>query len=804
MRRLWSRLDRYLSRQLQGAYALALSAFTVVFLLNFLFTLARQTIEKRVPFSLVIGFVLVEMPEILLTTMPMAAVVAILVVVGRLSVQHELVALRAAGISRARVFKPVLVLALVGAAGSGLLAHVVQPKGQQHRSALVREVIRARDLGREIDPGVFYQRLSDSVLYASRAVESPDGRVFEGIVLYREAPRGDLATLILSRRGQADFDRESGRIYLRLDDGERHVWNPTRPETPNVTRFPHYTISFPPDPAFRVSTEATRWDAQDFVGLELWDEIQRLTLESLQTSRPGLVAAAEKRLHKARVEWHRRMSLPVAILVLTWAAFPLAFRSQRGGRFAGLTQGILVIVAFSFLYVTGLGLANEEKASPWIGLWLANAVAFVWGSLLWSMRPPDEHRVSWLSQLLGKMFRPRSGVRRPARLEPGDPRRPASSPRVGTRPIVFARVDRYLGGAYLRMLGAVLVVLFAIVAGLEFRRAVAQLDESFTTFPWSEVMAFLAYSLPEQLAMILPISALAAAGISLSALARSGEITALKACGVGPARIAAPILVVTALFCGLYGFAQETIIPAASREAKTLLDHLRGRATAGMMDTGRRWIVGEDGRLWAYLDWDARRNAVLAPGVFRIDLDAGRLLERYEASEAVLEAGRWTFESGWRRFYSTDESGLFERFERTASEAREAPELFGANRDQLILGRALADQLPIRDLWAHVQRMSRAGYDASALRVSLLQKFVTPVISVALLLTGIPLVVSGWSRKGSLYGFGISLLVTFAFWAAWAVTTSLGREGVLSPPLAAFLPITVLTIVGLVLMVRSR
>ncbi|NJN63710.1 MAG: YjgP/YjgQ family permease [Acidobacteria bacterium] len=368
----------------------------------------------------------------------------------------------------------------------------------------------------------------------------------------------------------------------------------------------------------------------------------------------------------------------------------------------------------------------------------------------------------------------------------------------------IARVDRYLGAGFLKMFFTVLLVLVALVIGLEFQRIVGDMADSFASFPWSEVAAYLALTLPEQFAMLIPIAALAAAGISLSGLARAGEITALKASGIGPIRIAAPVLVITAVVCLFYGLAQETIVPAAAREARLLRDHLRGRSSAGVMDTGRRWIVGEDGRLWAYLDWDERAGAILAPGLFAVDLEEARLLERVEASEAIRSGQSWDFRNGWRRSFADDTGGDFERFEGFVSRASEDAEIFGANRDRLIFGRALADQLTIKDLWAHVDRMSRAGYDASALRVSLYQKFVTPLVAVALLLVGVPLVVSGWARKGSLFGLGVSLLITTAFWALWAVSTSLGREGVLSPPLAAFLPIVLLASAGVTLLGRAR
>ncbi|RMF77077.1 MAG: LptF/LptG family permease [Acidobacteria bacterium] len=794
--RLRSRLSRYVSRQLQGAFFLALTAFTAVFLLNFLFRLASQTIERRVPFRLVVGFVLVELPEIFLFTMPMAAVIAVLVGIGRLAVQHELLALEAAGISRTRIFRPVLGLALLGALAASLLAHGAQPYGRLHRQDLVREIIRARDVGREIDPGVFYQRLADAVLYARGAEESAGGRIFTGILLYLETPRGDSASLVLARRGRAEFDRESGRVQILLEDGEQHSWEPGKPEDHSYARFAHYTLSFPPDPAFRVMTGTERWDAQEFLGPALVREIASLRDELAATTSPGRRIALERRLRKARIEWHRRLSLPLAILVLSFTAFPLAARSRRGGRFAGLTQGILIIVAFALVHLTGRSLAEDGRLDPAVGLWLANAATLAWGVVLWLVPRAEGAGV------LGRLA---------ARLRVPLPRRAARATEAagggggaGLWGLLFSRLDRYLAGGFLRMLGAAFVVLVVLGIALDFRRAIVDIDESFTSFPWRLVLSYVALSIPEQLQTLLPIGALAAAGISLSALARAGELVAMKASGIGTPRIAAPLLASTLALCGVYGLAQETLVPAAAREARTTLDTLRGRATANLADSGRRWIAGSGGRMWAYIDWSPSDSTVIAPSVFQVDLERARLLERLEASRATFSGGRWEFHRGWRRLFAPDGTSRFERFGRFRSEATESPDLFGANRAQLVFGRALADQLTARELWRHTRRMRQAGFDVAALQVGLFQKVVRPLVPFLLVLVGIPLVASGWARKGSLYGFGIALMITLAFWALWAVSSSLGREGVLSPVVAGLMPPGVLAAAGTWLLARAR
>src|SRR5687768_5256436 len=55
------------------------------------------------------------------------------------------------------------------------------------------------------------------------------------------------------------------------------------------------------------------------------------------------------------------------------------------------------------------------------------------------------------------------------------------------------------------------------------------------------IIKFYAYQIPAQLVQALPIAALLASVISMILLSRTNEITAMRAAGMGPWRIAAPL-----------------------------------------------------------------------------------------------------------------------------------------------------------------------------------------------------------------------------------------------------------------------
>ncbi len=806
--RLWTRLDRYVTRELGPPLLLGFAGFTLVLLLQALFLIARQTIEKRVPLTLLLGFVVAELPRLFAFTIPMSLLLAVLVGIGRMGSQGEITALRAAAVGPARLFRPVLAVAALLTLVSLGVAHYLMPMGQLKRRALVQEIVRARDLSRETEPGVFYRGLPGAVLYVRSVSESAEGPVFEGVLLQRQT--ADSSDLIVARRGRPIFDRESGRISFLLDDGEWHMARPDRPTTYSRVRFERHTLTFPPDPALRAFSKSRFDDPATLSGVRLYDQIREFRERVRAATDPAGREGPERRARTARIEWQRRWAIPFACITLAFAAFPLAMRHRRGGMFAGLSQSLIVIFLYYLILSTGQGLAEQGTWPPWLAAWLPNLATAAFGLAAWRVtgRPERTRGRAGLLQSLGARLRPAppAPAREPRAAAAPPPPTPAEPPPRSPRRarLGLQTLDLYLAGGFLRMTAAVLFVLLVLALAIEFKGAVDNIPNETREFPWQPVLSYILLSIPGQLRLMVPIAALVGASIGLSALARANELIALKASGIGPVRIAVPVVAAAAAISLLLAAVQERIIPVAERESRIELDRISGKSSAREADGGRRWIVGEKDRLWAYLDVPAGSETIVEPGVVAVDWDNARVLERVEAHEAVFVDGAWDFLTGWRRTFDAEGIERFDAFPRWRSGDAESPELFGAVRSGVVFGRRIADQMTFLELRHHLRRMADAGYDAAPLVVGLNEKLVMPLLPVALVLVAVPLMVSGWSRRGSLAGFGYALVIVFGFWVLWAVSTALGNESILDPVLAVWSPPILVAVLGIWLLGRAR
>ena len=106
-------IDRYVVREVIPPFLLALLVFTFVLIIPFIIDIAEQMIAKNVPAGTILRLMATLLPQALALTIPMALLIGLLVGLGRLSADREVVVMMACGISPYRLLQPVLVFSVV-------------------------------------------------------------------------------------------------------------------------------------------------------------------------------------------------------------------------------------------------------------------------------------------------------------------------------------------------------------------------------------------------------------------------------------------------------------------------------------------------------------------------------------------------------------------------------------------------------------------------------------------------------------------------------------------------------------------
>src|SRR5262247_3910734 len=120
-------LDRYVWKELGPPFGIGVGVFTFFLFIDRIYQLTNLVITKNVPFVLVLSLLGFMLPAFLTLTLPMALLVAVLLVCGRLAGDLEITALKASGVSPLRLFRPFVVAALVVTAVIAWLTLFVNP-----------------------------------------------------------------------------------------------------------------------------------------------------------------------------------------------------------------------------------------------------------------------------------------------------------------------------------------------------------------------------------------------------------------------------------------------------------------------------------------------------------------------------------------------------------------------------------------------------------------------------------------------------------------------------------------------------
>jgi LPS export ABC transporter permease LptG len=305
----------------------------------------------------------------------------------------------------------------------------------------------------------------------------------------------------------------------------------------------------------------------------------------------------------------------------------------------------------------------------------------------------------------------------------------------------------------------------------------------------------------------LPVACLTAGVVSVTVLARTGELTAIKASGISVRRTTVPLVAITAVVCGAFFLVQDRIAPTTNQKRLELKDQIADRSprTYGL-PPGGGWIFGADGtHLYHYGFFDDARVEFRDLSVLTLDRASFRFLDHRHADRATWNGASWTMKDVWHRNLpvAPGDRSTFEWSEEDTVDGLDPPGHFAASAESLDRRSRVADQMNVEELRARIRALAQSGYDTTRLEVAYHAKFAQPLSPLVMLLLGLPFAFRV-GRRGSLYGVGVSILLVIVYWATLATFQALGLETILPPLLAAWAPNVLYGLLGSYLLLYVR
>ena len=576
-------IDRYVIREVVPPFVLSLLIFTFVLELPPLMGELERLLAKGVPWPTVGRIILLLSPQALGLTIPMSLLVGLLIGFGRLSTDRESVALLACGVSPYRLLRPVLVLAGIATAATlYVMIDAIPDANQKYREILFATL--TKKVESDIQPRVFFQEFPNWVLYPRN--EAPPGEPGWSDVLLADTSKHEAVELHLARRGRIVLDSAKRTVEVVLANGIKY--GTAGPGQSSATRFEQVIIRLDPDSVFPP--------------VDLARGMTEKTIAQLQADIKDKMSRNES-THNEIMAIHAKFSIPMACLVFAVIALALGLRVSRDGKLGGFVVGIGVIFAYYIVMFLAESMAKGHRIPAEYARWVPNLLLGPFGivALIWRTRHA-EGRLPFglhmpqlrLPAFARRRFQPNDAAPRTAaaaeRPRPG--RHPADHPASSHAP---AEPDRSLHQPSLHARRRPVVSRAPrVVLHLDLHRSLGQGLQGAGNHGDGQLLVLLT---PQFIYYVIPIAALLSALVTYGLLARSSELTVMKACGISLYRTALSVVALSLGFSAVLFAFEQRLLARANRRAAVLDDEIRGRPPRPLNPLNRRWVIGCDEHL---------------------------------------------------------------------------------------------------------------------------------------------------------------------------------------------------------------
>jgi lipopolysaccharide export system permease protein len=443
---VFKKLDKLIIKAFVGPFTAVFFITLMVLVMQFFWLWIDDFVGKGLSAGVILEFIWYQSAVLVPLALPLAILLSSLMTFGNLGETYELVAIKSAGISLLRFMRPLffVVLLLCGVAflfnnyiipvaalkSRTLLGDIVYAKpafdlkegifydringfaikvGKKENDTLVRDIIIYEQSGGTQDNFIVATHgimsmsdnrrylqfdLKNGWRYQERGYSGSPNTEFIRLGFKEYRKQFDLSALQFQRTADSaanrsdwrmlsmrqlekvsdSIRRQIGTITTRVRNNVFHTtsfvqyldsnWNQTAAKTPAVKKFdqmiPH---SLKDIVSQRATSRASSFYATN-EGL-LWDYEQERRL-----------------LRRHQIEWHRKISLSLACLVLFLIGAPLGSIIRKGGLGNSMISSIVFFMLFYFISNTGEKFAKEGAWPVFSGMWLSTFVLLPVGFFL--------------------------------------------------------------------------------------------------------------------------------------------------------------------------------------------------------------------------------------------------------------------------------------------------------------------------------------------------------------------------------------------------------------------------------------
>lgn len=409
----YGKLYGYAGKEYFLSFLVAFVFFFFIFFVNQILVLAQKILLKNVMLSDVLMLVVLSIPQFLMYTMPFSSLASASMVIGNLSSQNEVLALRSCGIHTGRIFVPIVGISLLLSISTLFIADRMIPYTTERYRDLYAQVL-------ERVPTLELESYS-STTFGNMVISNGlvDKNEVHDMLIFDDSDPNN-SRVVFADKGSfsvVDIDRFIYRIDM--ENPQILATDSTSLESYSLAKASSMTMYInlssqtganvnitPSQMSIRQLMTLTneRREENDSLKIQKAEDVRRLTssvaeeLFSLEDGKTIDAGSLYRRVNDVverqdrrsfsfyfqyyRTELQKKIALSFACTFLVFIAFPISFFRVKNGRLLGFGLSMLIACMYWFLLYYMHTRAIMTSLHPAIFIWFPDALVFFIGVVL--------------------------------------------------------------------------------------------------------------------------------------------------------------------------------------------------------------------------------------------------------------------------------------------------------------------------------------------------------------------------------------------------------------------------------------
>ena len=373
-------LDRYIFKSVLFTCAAAVGLFAFIVLVpNIARDLLTYVLAGQLSAAAFGKLMLLLVPLAITYALPMGLLTGVLLTLGRLSADHEITAMRAAGLSVPRLTVPVVLLAVIGAALGLYFNFDSMPRARVEYHRELAEAVRTNSLS-FLEEKTFLHNFPGYVVY----VNEKAGSELKDFWLWELDDQKRVRRLVRAQSGHLEYDETDNTLILTLLHAQVETRDDKHPEN---FADPSPIVSFERSEPIRLSLN--RFIKPGGVRVKPdWMTFSQLRAERVRLAArvppPGQAKEYAREGMKLELVYQDKFNTALAVFSLALIGVPLGIKVSRRETSANFGVALLLTLGYYLLTVAVKALDRHPEYRPDILIWVPNLLILGIGAWLFT------------------------------------------------------------------------------------------------------------------------------------------------------------------------------------------------------------------------------------------------------------------------------------------------------------------------------------------------------------------------------------------------------------------------------------